>query len=252
MIVGVIQVRMGSTRLAGKALADLYGQPLLLRLYERVNAAKTLDKIVIATGSGKENRPIVDFAALHGIRCVVGSETDLVERYLRVVRDTGATAMLRVTGDCPLADPALIDEMVYYYKAEANRFDYVTNALRPTHPDGLDLDIFSTAVLNRIDGTVQDAFWREWFTSYLRENAALFRVHNIENATDLSNLRWTVDYEEDLVFVNAVFSHLYPAKPIFGMQDILELLVREPQLKDINHKHTRDAAYHAAKKEQGK
>ena len=248
MMVGVIQVRMGSTRLPGKALKKILGKPLLWHLCRRVRAASLLDRVVIATAAGAENQPIVDFARDFGIDCFAGSEQDLVDRFYRTAQKFGATALVRVTGDCPLADPGVIDAMVRHFQANSSKYDYISNAIKPTFPDGLDLDIFSSATIERMHREVKDPFWREWFTSFLREHPADYRIANFENDTDLSALRWTVDYREDFDFTEAVFSRLYPRKKIFVMEDILELLKTEPSLGDMNRKYLRDAAYDAAKK----
>lgn len=252
VIAGVIQVRMGSTRLPGKALRPLLGRPLLERLYERMSASKLLERVVIATGEGPENIPIVEWARGLGIGCFAGSETDLVDRLFRTARLFSADVLVRVTGDCPLADPEVIDQVIRAYWDDKDRLDYVTNALKPTYPDGLDVDVFSSRTLERMRREVSDPFWREWFTSYLREHPSEYRAVNVERDDDLSALRWTVDYEEDFRFVEEVFSGLYPKKKIFLMKDILALLEENPALAEINRKYARDAAYSIARKEAGK
>lgn len=251
-MLGVIQVRMGSTRLPGKALKPVLSKPLLWLLYERVKAATSLERVVIATGDGIQNQPIVDFAEKYNIEYFAGSEQDLVSRFYQTAQKFGATAVVRVTGDCPLVDPDVVNKVVACYKESSGNCDYVTNALKPTYPDGLDLDIFPLKTLERMNREMHDSFWREWLTSYLRERPQEYRIANVEHDTDLSALRWTVDHEEDLDFVEAVFSRLYPKKKIFLMKDILELLEKEPLLAEINRKYTRDAAYYAAKKESKK
>jgi spore coat polysaccharide biosynthesis protein SpsF len=252
VITGVIQVRMGSTRLPGKALKEVMGRPLLDLLHERVCAAASLEQVVIATGSGPENQPIVDFARSRGIGCYAGSEQDLVERFFQTAQKFGANVIVRVTGDCPLADPGAIDQATRFYLENRDRYDYVSNAIKPTFPDGLDIDVFPLATIERIRNGVQDPFWREWFTSYLRERPQEFRIANVEHTKDLSGLRWTVDYEEDFVFAERIFKSLYPNKKIFTMSDMLELLQAEPEIGRINQKYARDAAYYTAKSEAGK
>ncbi len=251
-MIGVIQVRMGSTRLPGKALKEIMGKPLLSYLYERVCAASSLDRVVIATAAGARNQPIVDFAKANHIGCVAGSEQDLVDRFCETAEKFVAKALVRVTGDCPFADPSVVDQVTGTYLKNSDRYDYVGNVVRPTYPDGLDVDVLPRSTLEKMDREVKDPFWREWLTGYLRERPNEYRIGGVENAEDLSALRWTVDYEEDLRFTEEIFSRLYPKKKIFLMKDILELLEKEPAIAEINKKYTRDAAYAAAKKEAGK
>lgn len=234
VVVGVIEIPVGPKRRPDRALADVFGQPLLWRIYERMKAARTLDKILIVTGLEEADQPIVDFAELHGIPCVADSEIDLVQSYCKAARVSGATAILRVAGDCPLVDPALIDETVGYFKAESDRFEYVTNCFKRTYPDGLDLDVFSTRVLSKIDKAIHDPFWRGWLINYMRDGRIQCPSRSLENADDFSALRWRADCDEGLIFANAVFSHLYPQNPLFLMTDVLDLLARCPELKGIN------------------
>lgn len=252
MIIGVIQVRMGSTRLKEKALKKILGKPLLWHIYQRVSAAASLDRVVIATVDGEKNQPIIEFAKKYGIDYYAGSEVDLVDRYLKTARKFEASALVRITGDCPLADPAIINEVVKVYADHPGTYSYICNTVPPSYPDGLDVDIFPRATLERLDREVQDLFWREWFTSYIRERPEEYKFANIKSAVDYSNLRWTVDYAEDLDFIKEVFGRLYPKKNIFLMQDILELLKSNPELAKINERYVRDAAYGTAKKEAGK
>lgn len=252
MILGVIQVRMGSTRLPLKALKEIAGKPLLWYLWERVSLAKRVNQVVIATADDAVNRPIVEFADRYGIGCFAGSEQDLIDRLYQTAKKFGAEAIVRVTGDCPLADPEVIDRMVEFYSRDKAAYDFITNTKPPTYPDGLDLEVIPARALEKAWNGIKDPFWREWFTSYISEHPSDFRIVNIANGEDLSHLRWTVDYEEDFEFVRNVFEKLYPIRKNFVMKDILELLTKEPSLALINEKYTRNEAYYKAREEQNK
>lgn len=249
IILGVIQVRMGSTRLPGKALKDICGKPLLGHLYERAQSASLLQKIVIATADTKANLPIIEFAKQNGIEYLAGSENDLVDRFYQTALRFNAGLLVRMTGDCPLIDPCVIDKIVAFFQDNIDRYDYVSNTIRPTYPDGLDIDILPFTTIERMWRGLKDPFWREWLTGYIIEHPQEFRTSNVEHEIDLSHLRWTVDYEEDLIFMKEVFSRLYPKKNIFLMKDILALLEKEPWIAEINRKYSRNSAYYEAKKE---
>ncbi len=252
MILGVIQVRLGSTRLPGKALREIAGKPLLWYLCERVSLAKNIDKIVIATSDNSSNVPIVEFAKRHGIDCFAGSEQDLIDRLYKTAIKFGAEAIVRITGDCPLADWELIDRMVGFYRENPCAYDFITNTRPPSFPDGLDLEVIPVTSLQKAWNEIRDPFWREWFTSFISEHPEIFRIVNIANSEDLSHLRWTVDYEEDFQFVNEIFTRLYSQNKGFVMRDILQLLEKVPGLGRINSKHTRNEAYSQAKEAEKK
>jgi spore coat polysaccharide biosynthesis protein SpsF len=241
VIVCAIQVRMGSTRLPGKALAEVEGKPMLQRLIERVQAARTLDGVVVATTNVPGDEPIRALAAELGVQCFAGSEHDVVDRLHGAARATNASALVRVTGDCPLMDPSVIDQVVEAYRGVQGAADYVSNIDPPTFPDGLDIEVYPLATLEGLDA-MEDAFWREWFAVYVAEHPEEFRAVNVQHSPDLSSLRWTVDYDDDLAFVRAVYARLAPAD-VFGMEDVLELLRGEPELARINEGRLRNSAY---------
>jgi spore coat polysaccharide biosynthesis protein SpsF len=240
MIVAVIQVRMGSSRLPRKVMADILGKPMLWHIAHRLRFAKTLDKVVIATSVEAKDVPIRAFADEHGIPCFAGSEVDLIDRLYGAARRFGAEAIVRITGDCPLADPKIVDEVVATYCARRDGLDYVSNILPPTYPDGLDTEIYPTTTLKRLWEEIADPQAREWFPLYLWNNKQKFRIANVAFSVDLSALRWTVDYEDDLTFVREVFRRLYRKGQVFNMEEVLQLLDASPELSSINAKHARN------------
>jgi len=228
---------MGSTRLPGKVLREILGKPMLGHIIERLRGALLVDKIVISTSINSKDNAIEKFALANKIEYYRGSENDLADRLFQTARKFNADAIVRITGDCPLVDPVVVDKVVKCYLKNEGHVDYVSNTLKRTYPDGLDIEVISYKALEKIWQEVQDPFWREWFTMYIVENPSVFRLKNVENETDFSRLRWTVDYEEDLMFVSKVFKKLYVPNHIFHMEDVIELLKKKPHLAKINVKY---------------
>jgi glutamate-1-semialdehyde 2,1-aminomutase/spore coat polysaccharide biosynthesis protein SpsF len=228
--VAIVQARMASTRLPGKVLADLAGRPLLWHVVRRVRRARRVDRVVVATSRDAADDPLARFCEAEGIDCYRGSQDDVLDRFYRAARAHAADVVVRVTGDCPLIDPAVIDRVLDAYHAGAG--EYVTNTLRYTYPDGLDVEVFGAEALARAWLKARKPSEREHVTSYLR-TPGLFRVHNVENDTDLAprGLRWTVDDPADLEFVRRVYEALAD-RPEFGTADVLALLEARPDVRD--------------------
>jgi len=243
-VIAIIQARMASTRLPGKVLADIAGRPMLWHVVNRVRMARSLDRVVVGTSIEAADDAIARFCAAHHIECFRGSETDVLDRFYRAALHFAADTIVRITADCPLIDPHVIDKVVSTYCAGA--FDYVTNTLRYTYPDGLDTEVCSVTALSMAWREAQLPSEREHVTSYLR-SAERFRVENIANEPDLSayNLRWTVDEAADLEFVRAVYSRMWSKRQfLFFLEDILQLLESEPQLVRMNHGILRNEGYY--------
>lgn len=248
MIVAAIQVRMASTRLPRKAILNVLGQPMLWHIANRVSFAKHVDRVVIATSYEAGDQPIRDLARRHNIPCFAGRETDLIDRLYRTACHFGAHALVRITGDCPLVDPQVVDNLLAGYLAQADRLDYVCNILPRTYPQGLDAEVYPIITLKRLWEEIKDPFWREWFPCYLWERKEQFRILNIAYPVDLSALRWTVDYKEDLQFMREVFRRLQEETTPFGIRKVLDLLERQPELKAINGMYSHSDGLNAALK----
>ena len=253
-VVGAIQARMGSTRLPGKALLPIRGRSAIEWIADRLRHCRELEALVVSTSVERANDAIADLAARIGIGCVRGSEMDLVERLALTAAATGADALVRITADCPLVDPKLVDDIVLAWRRSWGDLEYVCNVFPRTFPDGLDVELLSRSVLERLQQEVADPFYRESLTVYIHDNPATFRIDKIEHTEDLSRLRWTLDYPEDLAFVEAVLQALHREGEVFGMREVLGLLRRRPELRDLN-RHREDttviqgirgSAYHAA------
>ncbi len=244
-VVGIIQARMGSTRFPSKVLADLHGRPLLWWVVSRLQAARTVDSVVVATSALEPDDPIAQFCAANGIACFRGSENDVLDRYYRAAASHGADVIVRVTGDCPLLDPDVIDGVVTAFLEGGH--DYVSNTLCYTYPDGLDTEAFSLQALETAWREARLLTEREHVTPYVRTSGR-FRVRNVANKVSLphSHMRWTVDGPLDLEFVRAVYAKLDAAERQFGMEDVLRLLEEEPELMEINAGGVRNEGYYRA------
>lgn len=238
-IIGVIQARMHSTRLPGKAMLEILGKPILWHIYNRLSHCKKLSQVVISTGEYSNNSEICDFAQKNKIPYFSGSEKDLIDRLYKTSIDFNASALVRITADCPLVDPKIIDVLIDEYMNKKDQYDIVRNygdTIR-TFPHGLDAEIYSVESLKKMWNEIKPSELREWFPLYVKQNPESFRILEIQNTTDQSANRWTVDYEEDYQFVQEVYKELYADDKIFYYDDIMELLNKRPDLKTINSKY---------------
>ncbi len=239
-VVTVIQARNGSSRLPGKVLRPLLGQPLLLHQVERVRAARLAGSIVVATTTLRGDALVDAVCRAKGIPCYRGHPTDLLDRHYRVGRLFAADAVVKIPSDVPLIDPKVIDRVLGVYLDNAttpDSYDYVSNLHPPSYPDGNDVEVMSMAALEIAWREATRDFEREHTTPYLWENPDRFRLANVtwETGLDYSMLhRWTIDYEEDYQLIRTVYERLYPRNPLFGLDDILDLLAREPEIGALN------------------
>ncbi|HEY8049493.1 MAG TPA: glycosyltransferase family protein [Ramlibacter sp.] len=239
--IAVLQARMSSTRLPGKALLRTCGKALLQHQIERATRAKRLDTIVVATSTDPSDDPLEALCHRIGVRCHRGSLDDVLDRFVGAAKPLAPAHVVRLTGDCPLTDPDVIDRVVA--AAQQDDVDYASNALDPTYPDGLDVECMRFAVLETAarEGTKKTE--REHVTPFIHTQPQRFRLRSVRNDIDLSALRWTVDEPADFVFVSQVYEHLYRDNADFRMADILRLLEREPQLARINQGLARNTSY---------
>jgi spore coat polysaccharide biosynthesis protein SpsF len=239
--VGVLQARFSSTRLPGKVLAPILGAPMLWRQIERLSRAASLDALVVATSIDSSDDAIAAFCTERGIACHRGSLDDVLTRVLAAARAARADRIVRLTGDCPLADPDVIDRVVA--ASRDSGCDYVSNTLTPTCPDGLDVEVATAAALERAGREAQLKSEREHVMPYLYKHPELFRTMNVAFAPDRSALRWTVDGSADLEYVRAIYAALYPAKPAFTTEDVVALLAARPDIAALSGHATRNEGY---------
>lgn len=232
---------MGSTRLPGKVLLRTCGKPLLQHQIERVRRCTTIDLLVLATGTDAADDPVAELGGELGVAVYRGSPADVLDRMVQAARPHRPEYLVRLTGDCPLSDPAVIDRVVG--AARAPGVDYASNALHPTWPDGLDVECMRFAALEEAWREARRPSEREHVTPFLHTQPQRYRIAEVRHETDLSALRWTVDEPADFVFVSQVFEHLYPVKPDFDTSDVQALLASRPSLGTLNAAHGRNEGY---------
>ena len=230
--VAIIQARMGSTRLAGKVLEDLAGQPMLARAVNRTRRAKTLNSIVVATTKQPADDAIVGLCKERGWPFFRGSEEDVLDRYYQAALAFEADVVVRITSDCPLIEPEIIDRMVSEFLSYQPDVDYVSNSLKRTFPRGLDVEVMSFDALKTVWQEDRDPASREHVTPYIRRHPEKFHIRNVANDTDYSYMRWTVDTIEDLAFVRKIYEHFQDDG--FTWKEVLHLLEMHPEWLEIN------------------
>jgi spore coat polysaccharide biosynthesis protein SpsF len=233
--VAIIQAHMASSRLPGKVLMDIAGRTMLARTVERTRRAKRLDEVVVAATTASADEAIVAECGRLEAPVFRGAEEDVLDRYRRAAVAHGAGAVVRVTSDCPLIDPGIIDRVVGAFLRE--KPDYASNSLRPAFPVGLGVSVARVEALERAWREARERYERVHVMPYLYRNPRRFRLLSVEGEEDLSGHRWTVDTGEDLEFVRAVYARL-GGEGLFDWRDVLALLEREPALADIN-RHVR-------------
>lgn len=229
-VVAIIQARMGSERLPNKVMVDLGGMPMIEFLLSRLSRAEEIDEIVVATSINPINQALCDHVKGLGYRCYQGSEEDVLDRYFKAAKISDADIVVRITGDCPLIDPQLVDETILSFKESGA--DYLSNSYPPTYPDGLDTEVFTFAALEKAALETTDPYHREHVTPYLRESGK-FTVDAKQSAQDNSNCRWTVDEPCDLEVITNVVGHFTP-NIHFSWRDVLELEKKQPDLFKAN------------------
>lgn len=230
-VVAIVQARMGSTRLPNKVMKPLVGVPMIELLLERLSKSNQIDEIVLATSTDPKNTSLVDHVERLGYTCIRGSETDVLARYLVAARQAQADVVVRITGDCPLIDAALVDQTIQRFKT--TKVDYLSNTSPATYPDGLDTEVFSIEALERAGHETQEPFDHEHVTPYLRR-PGLFKTGALTHDQDLSGLRWTVDEPSDFEVVSQVFQHFAP-NIHFSWKDVLALQQQNPEIFAANH-----------------
>jgi len=230
MILAIIQARMGSSRLAGKVLMDLAGKTVIEHVYNRVRTSKYIDDVVIATSLEVNNLPLVRFCADQGYRVFCGSENNVLDRFYQVAKLLQPSHIVRITADCPLHDASVIDKVI----AEHLEFktDYTSNCIRPTYPDGLDVEIFTYKALENAWQNAKLPSEIEHVTPYIIKTD-IFNKHSVINSIDYSCKRWTLDEERDFEFISRVYNNFYPDVD-FGFNDILNFIDNNGELEIIN------------------
>jgi len=232
MIVVVVQARLGSTRLPGKVMRDLLGMPVLGHVLTRARAIPLIDTVCCAMPEGRENDPVAEVAAHYGARVTRGPENDVLARYRIAARECGATAVVRVTSDCPLLDPRVSGQVVADFTRGGA--DYVSNVDPRSWPRGLDTEVFSRAALEWAADAAEEAFDREHVTPWLRRAPDIMR-RNVSQPDDrTASWRWTLDYPEDLEFMRRLLGLVPPYPHIAGFQELESIIDKIPAIAEIN------------------
>jgi spore coat polysaccharide biosynthesis protein SpsF len=239
-VVGIIQARVGSTRLPGKVLRDIEGDTMLARVVHRLRRARLIDEVLVATSERAADDAVVQESRRCSVAAFRGDESDVLERYFRAAQFSRAEVIVRITSDCPLIDPEITDKTIRAFLDQ--RPDYASNVVHRTYPRGLDTEVMTMEALERAAQQARQPHEREHVTPYLYEHPAEFKILSVTGDRDYSQYRWTVDTAEDLELVRAIYARL-SGQGKFGWRDVLTLLEREPQLAVINRAVVQKAAH---------
>lgn len=228
--IAIIQARMGSSRLPGKVMKEICGKPMIEILLERLSLSKKLDEIVLAVSDQPENILLLDYVSQLGFKVFQGSEENVLERYFQAAAALKPRNIVRITADCPLIDPFLVDLVVEDF--EKKNVDYLSNIYPRSFPKGLDTEIFTFQALKKAFDETSSTYNCEHVTPYIRESGK-FKVGNYSNEKDWSNLRWTVDWLEDFQLIKKIFEFFTP-NLVFSWQDVMMMREANPDLFRIN------------------
>lgn len=231
-VTAIIQARMGSSRLPGKILKEVNGKALLLHQIERLRQSTMINHLIVATTTESIDDEVVTLCETNGILFYRGSENDVLERYYKAWEKFGGNTVVRLTSDCPLIDPKVVDETINYYKN--NQFDYVSNTIERTFPRGLDTEVFSSDALKVIYEEASLARDREHVTAYMYTNPTKFKIGSFKGDTDYSKYRWTVDTEEDFQLIKNIFEVYHGNENQLNLLNIVQLMEENPQWFYIN------------------
>jgi len=241
MIVAIIQARTGSTRLPNKIFMELCDRPLIYHIVNRLRPSSKIDKIVIATTINPNDDVLELWANENEIECFRGDENDVLSRYYFAAKKCNAKIIIRITADDPFKDFEIIDRVVNLLEEE--NLDFANNNNPPTFPEGLDTEVFTFQALELAYESARTPFEREHVTQYFYKNVNLFKQKCLKYHVDLSYLRWTIDTQFDFEMAVEIYKKLYPLNSFFNLDDIIELLNKEPEIKEINSKEKRSTMY---------
>jgi len=248
-VLAIIQARLGSTRFPAKVLQPILGKPMLWHIVCRVRHTASVDEVVVAVPNGPKDEPLRRFCQEQGILCFAGSEFDVLDRFCQAAGKHGGDPVLRITADCPLVDPALIQELIELYRSGSYDHVGVATGAGAEHlqegrfPDGLDAECFSFAALERSWREATDARDREHVTRYMWNNRQLFRCGNLTAKHPYPELRLTVDHPEDFLLVTRIYESLCSPNRVFLLDEVIEFLNKNPQLLEINRHRAEISSY---------
>lgn len=243
MIGALIFARISSTRLPNKAIIEIQGKTILEHIIARVGRSRYLKKVVIATSTNPEDDAIERVGFRSGLDIFRGAEVDVLDRCYQAAKKFQLDPIVRISADDPFKDPEIIDCAIEIYMNSSGKYDLVCNTLEPTFPEGLDVEVISFDALKRAWKESSKDSDREHVTSYMLENASQFRIFNFKNPVFLSNIRLTLDFNEDLELVKLIYNALYPRQNTFSWKEVIEYLHSDPNLLKVNKNVNRSLRY---------
>jgi spore coat polysaccharide biosynthesis protein SpsF (cytidylyltransferase family) len=237
-VLAVLQARMSSTRLPGKVLKNILGKSMIMWQIEREMRVSLIDKIVVATSTDYSDDILAEVLEKNDVSVYRGSLNNVLDRYYSVATLYNPDHVVRITGDCPLVDPDVINKVILeHIEHDA---DYTTNCSPPSWPDGLDVEVMKMSTLKKTWEESELPSELEHVTPFIRRHPNRFKIHNVVSDIDLSELRWTVDEKEDFEFVKDIYENLHFINSNFKTKDILDYLKNNPEKSNINSKYTRN------------
>jgi spore coat polysaccharide biosynthesis protein SpsF len=226
--VAILQARTSSSRLPNKVLEEINGVPMILRQVDRIARAKRINKLIVATSDHSSDDLLVELLERHGVETFRGPLENVYLRFLEVIQSEVDNYFVRLTGDCPLVMPDIIDELLESFNPE--KYDYMSNTIEPSFPDGLDVEVFTRASFLSLQDLSLTREELEHVTLAFHQNVDIFKLANFSGSLDRSNMRWTVDYPEDLEFVRSVYGHFKGQESTFDYEQVLDFLSSKPKL----------------------
>lgn len=244
-VVAIVQARMASSRLPGKVLMPVLGRPLIVHELDRIRRSTLINDLWLATSEEPSDNELAVTVGAAGYQVFRGSQDDVLERFYRLAKQAGAEIVVRLTGDCPLHDRTVIDQVISCFLDARPKFHYGCNVIPPTFPDGLDVEVFTFEALEQAALHCQESIEREHVTPGIHGQFRQEKpeILNVTAPADFSHLRWTLDYQEDLEVVQAVYEALYPGNPQFSWMDVLALMTREAGLLTHNQRTQRNETF---------
>lgn len=237
----ILQARMNSTRLPNKVLKTILGKPMLEHQLLRLKQLECIDSIIVATSDETSDDDIATLCEKNHVYCYRGSLNNVLERYYNAYLHYPSDHIIRVTGDCPVIDIDIMKNVINLHLTTGA--DYSSNCSPATFPDGLDVEIFTADALIKTSQQATKPSELEHVTSFIRSHPEFFTCQNYSHPTDYSHFRWTVDEPEDFELIKQIFEKLYPQKPFFNLQDIIDLMINEPHLPNINSSFERNEGF---------
>ncbi|HAE39555.1 MAG TPA: hypothetical protein DCG57_13115 [Candidatus Riflebacteria bacterium] len=228
----VIQARMGSSRLPGKTMLDLGGHPVIYHVVSRCRAALAVDRVIVAIPDLPIDDRLEQWCKDNDVYCVRGSAQDVLSRYIKALDAFPCTTLVRITADCPLVDPGMLDSLLSLHEALGN--DYTSNVSPPNFPKGLDIEVVDADVLRRVGSIAVQESHREHVTLYIREKIGEFNMSGVSYGLNMPAVRLTLDNNDDYLALQKIFALLASARPLCSMYEVLKLLQQHPEILAIN------------------